>query len=206
MGRPTMPGIRAMTDIPYGYCHCGCGQKTNIAKITNRKCGHEKGKPYTYLLGHAIRVNTNRKGYYLVGYEIKDCGYDTPCWVWRHDIKAPYPMSNGRRVYRILYEQKYGSLPKGTQSHHKCRNKRCVNPDHIQPLSPQKHGEIHGGDARGVVRMGNDVIGKKLTLTQAQEIRKLYASREYTHRKLANMYGIVHSCVLQILHNQIWKE
>lgn len=42
-------------EIPYGYCHCGCGQKTNIVKITNKKSRNIKGEPYKYLGGHSPR-------------------------------------------------------------------------------------------------------------------------------------------------------
>lgn len=39
-------------EIPCGYCHCGCGQKTNIATKTARYRGHIKGEPLPYILGH----------------------------------------------------------------------------------------------------------------------------------------------------------
>lgn len=39
-------------EIPYGYCHCGCGQKTNLADYTNPKNGWIKGEPMRYLLNH----------------------------------------------------------------------------------------------------------------------------------------------------------
>ena len=39
-------------DIPYGYCHCGCGQKTLLARWTNTKRGHIKGEPLYFLSYH----------------------------------------------------------------------------------------------------------------------------------------------------------
>lgn len=36
----------------YGYCKCGCGQKTNIPKINNISCGYVKGVPMAYVSGH----------------------------------------------------------------------------------------------------------------------------------------------------------
>jgi hypothetical protein len=41
---------RPPKDIPYGYCQCGCGQKTSLAKATER--GNKKGKPTRCLHGH----------------------------------------------------------------------------------------------------------------------------------------------------------
>jgi len=43
--------------IPYGYCQCGCGQKTNIIKTNNKSKGRVKGEPYKYISGH----NKNRQ-------------------------------------------------------------------------------------------------------------------------------------------------
>lgn len=38
--------------IPYGYCHCRCGQRTTIAKYTCRDKGWVKGEPKRYLQHH----------------------------------------------------------------------------------------------------------------------------------------------------------
>jgi len=42
-------------EIPYGYCHCGCGLKTNIAKETRLKQGWVKGEPLRFVFGHQHR-------------------------------------------------------------------------------------------------------------------------------------------------------
>jgi hypothetical protein len=38
--------------IPYGYCHCGCGQKTTIAKMSSSLLGIKKGEPRRWIVGH----------------------------------------------------------------------------------------------------------------------------------------------------------
>lgn len=40
-------------EIPYGYCHCGCGEKTNLAKYG--ELGYARGEPFRYLVGHGLR-------------------------------------------------------------------------------------------------------------------------------------------------------
>ena len=42
-------------EIPYGYCHCGCGQLTRIAEKTNVKMGRRKGYPVRFVHGHNAR-------------------------------------------------------------------------------------------------------------------------------------------------------
>lgn len=41
---------------PYGYCRCGCGQRTPIASRNRKSIGHIKGEPVQYVVGHAGKV------------------------------------------------------------------------------------------------------------------------------------------------------
>jgi len=39
-------------EIPYGYCRCGCGQKTKIAERTSTRKGWIKGEPQPFVRNH----------------------------------------------------------------------------------------------------------------------------------------------------------
>lgn len=39
-------------DILKGYCYCGCGQMTKLAKQTRTNRKHIKGEPFRYIFGH----------------------------------------------------------------------------------------------------------------------------------------------------------
>ncbi len=41
--------------IPYGYCHCGCGQRTNPAPKTSARNGWIEGEPLKFVLYHRGR-------------------------------------------------------------------------------------------------------------------------------------------------------
>ena len=42
-------------EVPYGYCKCGCGQKTKICTHTDRRLSdHVLGEPQDFIRGHAI--------------------------------------------------------------------------------------------------------------------------------------------------------
>lgn len=43
---------KSTDEIPYGYCHCGCGQKTRPARCTRKEAGWIKGEPLRYIDGH----------------------------------------------------------------------------------------------------------------------------------------------------------
>lgn len=46
-------------DIPYGYCHCGCGEKTKLAETDDRPRGWKAGHPLKFLHGHS-GISNNR--------------------------------------------------------------------------------------------------------------------------------------------------
>lgn len=52
-----------------------------------------------------------------------------------------------RKAHRVMWEMKNGEVPKGKELHHKCEEKRCVNPDHLECLTRREHVEKHPGMA-----------------------------------------------------------
>ena len=70
------------------------------------------------------------------------------CWFWT----GP-PTTNGYgqvglrpKVYRphvLLWTEFHGEQPKGLHLHHTCGNKLCVNPGHLQLLTPKEHVYEH---------------------------------------------------------------
>lgn len=69
-----------------------------------------------------------------------DGRFSTPCWVWRRcrDSDGYGQMwFCGRtvRAYRVAYELFIASLRRGDVVDHLCRNRACVNPDHLQAVS-----------------------------------------------------------------------
>lgn len=67
----------------------------------------------------------------------------TPCWVWigRHWFPNGYgahrtgPGKGARPAHVIAYEHHVGPVPDGLQLDHRCRNRACVNPDHLEPVT-----------------------------------------------------------------------
>jgi hypothetical protein len=42
-------------------------------------------------------------------------------------------------VHRLAYEQSIGPIPEGLTIDHLCRTKRCVRPDHLEPVSSREN-------------------------------------------------------------------
>jgi hypothetical protein len=67
------------------------------------------------------------------------------CWGWKGFVQI-----NGYGTYkhkafttvaahRIAYELTYGPVPRHLQMDHLCRNRGCVNPNHVEPVTQQEN-------------------------------------------------------------------
>jgi HNH endonuclease len=66
------------------------------------------------------------------------------CWFWTGALtdRGYASFSSGYKSYnahRWLYQWKYGPLPATLQLDHLCRNRHCINPDHLEPLTQKEH-------------------------------------------------------------------
>ncbi len=69
------------------------------------------------------------------------------CWNWlgSKDTKGYGKINSGGRfghplfAHRVSWELVNGSIPDGLEIDHKCRNRGCVNPDHLEVVTHQEN-------------------------------------------------------------------
>ena len=159
-------------------CECGCEQPAPIATYTNQRWGWVKGQPKRFVSGHQSRRGP-------VDYVERDCGHDTPCWIWARYVNGGgygRTSMNGRGVpaHVRYWIEANGLVPAGLELDHLCRVKACVNPDHLEAVT---HAE---NIWRGAAKKWTEAeITDMLTMTAREAANRYGVSASY-HGKLKN--------------------
>ncbi len=111
------------------WCHCGVrdqihdGEKPGFCYRCNRRI---MGEPITDRLRARFQVGDG-------------------CWEWTGRRRAENSYGHigfqGRNLlaHRLVYELLVGPIPDGHELDHLCRNKGCVNPDHLEVVTHQEN-------------------------------------------------------------------
>ena len=109
------------------------------------------------MMGVFVQLNESSQRGYLqpIGYVIQENG----CWDW---VGSQVPEGYGQmwcggklvRAHRFTYEAANGPIPKGLDLDHLCRNRACVNPDHLEAVTRQTNCHRGAGKTFAIRRSG----------------------------------------------------
>lgn len=77
------------------------------------------------------------------------------CWLWTSThTPSGYGVFRYQRrthlVHRLIWETLVGAIPPGMHIDHLCRVRDCLNPDHLQPVTPAENNRRTVKGARGL--------------------------------------------------------
>lgn len=192
-------------EIPYGYCHCGCGRKTSLAKQSSARDGHVKGEPVRFCSGHNGQKITIPEMSFWAKVQKTD-----ECWLWMggKDSWGYGALKVGGvqvKASRYSYELHNGPIPAGLCVLHKCDVPACVNPVHLF-LGTDKDNAV---DRENKGR-GGDHSKEKNGMAKLAEssIRGIFkdSKRGLTQREIADKHGISQGQVSRILNGKRWSS
>lgn len=150
----------------------------------------------------------------------------TGCWNWTAGcFNSGYGnfWSNGQNVlaHRYALEHHLGRpIAEGLVVRHKCRSRKCVNPEHLEEGTYQdnmddreRDGTVPRGDKNGSrlhpekLARGEAQGSAVLTADKVQLIRILYASGHgISYSQLGAMFGVSKFAVFRIIHRETWAH
>lgn len=78
----------------------------------------------------------------IAGMTIKDierfCGKiikTNSCWIFKCNTQEKWARFDNKLVHRVAYELFVGEIPHRFTLDHLCRNRHCVNPEHLEPVT-----------------------------------------------------------------------
>jgi len=62
------------------------------------------------------------------------------CWFWNGYVD---PLGYGKHgkeyAHRLAYLYIHGKIPYGLEVHHKCNNRSCINPEHLEAVTHKEN-------------------------------------------------------------------
>jgi hypothetical protein len=143
-GQRSVRPNQIVSELSDRLCECGCGRFTFLSPKTRADRGWVKGVPRRFLGGHnSVPGGALPRGREFVVNEFSGC------WIWQRGLTdkgygwVKLPDGSRRKAHRVYFEREFGPVPEGHVVHHRCANRRCVNPAHLEAVLAAEHNAHH---------------------------------------------------------------
>lgn len=104
------------------------------------------------------------------------------CWDWKRETHLGYGreyyMGRRWRAHRLSYETFVGPIPDGLVLDHLCRNRGCINPDHLEPVTGRENTLRGEGSSAVLAKRTHCNYGHEYTVENTRVTRKGRACRQ----------------------------
>ena len=198
-------------DCPYwGYCHCGCGQRTPLARETHLYWGQDKlpviaGWPLRYRVGHQPILQRGRRNANFKGQDRLVDGY-RQVYAPQH----PRAVNNYVREHILIMEQhlgrplRYYGKSRGDNEivHHINGNRADNRLENLQVMTAREHSAMHCHETQRRCPFPRPGSGDRSILTDEQlaQLRRDAIAMPYT--RVAKKYGVHPKTVANIVNGR----
>lgn len=113
------------------------------------------------------------------------------CWVWQRSMSQGYGRcADGTGAHRVFWERSRGPIPQDLEIDHLCRNRACVNPDHMELVTHRENMQRS--------------LRTKVTAAVYTEMREKYLAGA-TQTEIAQAFGLCRSTVARVFAERMGK-
>lgn len=123
------------------------------------------------------------------------CGYTRIRYNGKHE-----------RLFRVIYQMKYGKIPKGMLIRHKCDNPSCCNIEHLEIGTPKDNVTDmiqRGRDKYHCKRPEMNGVNNASSKLNEEQVKEIYLSKLSSY-KLSKKFGVSKTTIILIRHKKIW--
>lgn len=182
-------------------CACGCGRE-----IPDRTV---RGEPQKYAHGHNGRVSLDD----LV--QVQDRDWISLCHIWmggtsgngygrcKHDGRM-------QPAHHVFFVRAGGEIPEGHELDHLCGVRRCVNPDHLEAVTPTENKRRSRSTKLTpedvvLIRAVRDEALANAGPTKSGRPRKRVPDGVALRKRLAEVYGVTPDQIKHIWGGRSWR-
>ena len=185
-------------------CECGCGQATEISKITRSERGEIAGQPKRFLHRHSFCQTGKHNPSYKHG-----CSKTTEFYSWKAMIQRcytttskDYPEWGGRGI--IVCERWLGEH--GFENFLQDMGKKPNSDFTIGRKDDAKIYSLETCEWQSTLQQNREKRDTKLNLKKVKEIHTLSATGLYTQKELAKQFLCSQGSISNAINNKTWVK